>query len=239
MLGEVRDHLFRQSFFDVGEFFIDAKLLPQRFHRQQMLAADRVVVDAGIKIRQFYRDIDRRHRVGTDQVHFSVVDFFRQRQRLANQLLVKGVVIILFAGEIDGDQRFAAFRPRLVFDHPHRARAFTQQMPVRRGKDHRLQFVVLVGHLQQQIVFLTDHLLNNRFEGAVVPHHFHVNRHARFQVEFRLLADPGRSLGNDALAHCRPLVRRQQGGHFIGKIIDRQKGFDASTNPLVQVHRSP
>ena len=28
-------------------------------------------------------------------------------------------------------------------------------------------------------------------------------------------------------------------GHFIGKIIDRQKGFDASTNPLVQVHRSP
>ena len=239
MLGEIRDHLLRQAFFHVGEFLIDAKLLPQRFHRQQVLTANGVVVDAGIKIRKLNRDIDGGHRVGADEMYFGMVNFLRQRQRFPNQLFVQGVVIILFAGEIDRDQRFATFRPRLVFYHPHRAGTLTQQVPVGGGEDHCLQFVVLVGHLQQQVVFLANNFLNNGFEGAVVPHHFYVDRHTRFNIEFRLLAYPGCTLGNNALAHRRAFVRRQQGGHFIRKIIDRQKGFDASTNPLVQVHRAP
>ena len=117
MLGEIRDHLLRQAFFHVGEFLIDAKLLPQRFHRQQVLTANGVVVDAGIKIRKLNRDIDGGHRVGADEMYFGMVDFLRQRQRFPNQLFVQGVVIILFAGEIDRDQRFATFRPRLVFYH--------------------------------------------------------------------------------------------------------------------------
>lgn len=88
-------------------------------------------------------------------------------------------------------------------------------------------------------MLVANDFLDNGFEGTIVPHHFDINGHAGFNIKFCLLADPGGTLADDALAHGRAFVRRQQGGHFIRKIIDRQKGFDASTNPLVQIHRAP
>ena len=106
-------------------------------------------------------------------------------------------------------------------------------MPVGRGENHGLQLVMLVRHFQQQIVFVAEDFLNNGFEGAIVPHHLNLNGNAGLNIKPGLFFDPGATLADNALAHCRPLIGRQQGCHLIGKIVDRQKGFDASTNPLV------
>lgn len=41
-----------------------------------MLSTDCVVINAGIKFRQFNRDVDWRNRVGAYQMHFGMVNLF-------------------------------------------------------------------------------------------------------------------------------------------------------------------
>ncbi|MNE53614.1 hypothetical protein D3C80_1483510 [compost metagenome] len=113
-----------------------------------MLTANRIVIHAWIKFRQFDGDINRRDRISTNQMHFGMIDLLGEMNRLFDQFFIQRIMIILFTGEVHGDQRFTAFWPWLVFDHPHRARTFAQQVPVGRGENHRLQFVVLMGHFE-------------------------------------------------------------------------------------------
>ena len=166
-------------------------------------------------------------------MHFGVVDLVGKLEGLLHQLLVQRVMVILFTGEVYRHNGFPAFRPRLVFHHPDRARAFTQQVPVGRGEDHGFQLVVLVRHLQQQVVPTGDNLLDDGFERSVMPDHFNINGYTRFQVILRLFTDPRGTLADDALTHSGALVRRQKGGHLIREVIDRQKRFDFATNPLM------
>ena len=217
----------------MGHFFINAEFLAQRFHCEQVLATDRVVVHARVKFRQLNGDIDRGNRVGSHQMHFGVVNLVSQLDGLLDQLFVQRIVIILFAGEIHCHNGFPAFRPRLVFHHPDRARAFTQQMPVGWCEDHGFQLVMLMRHLQQQVVSTGNDFLDDGFERPVMPHHFNINGHTRFQVIFSLFADPRGTLADHALTHRGALVRRQKGGHLIREVIDRQKRFDFATNPLM------
>ena len=132
----------------MGHVLIDTEFLAQCFHGQQMLTANGVVIDAGVKIRELNRDIDGRDGIGAHQVNLCMVNLFRQLNGFSDQFFIERVVVVLFTGEIDRHQRFTAFRPRLIFDHPDRAWAFTQQVPVRWGENHRFQLVVLVRHLQ-------------------------------------------------------------------------------------------
>ncbi len=180
-----------------------------------MLTPDSIVVDAGIKIGQFDSNIDWGNRVGTDKVDFGLIHLFRQLHRFTNQLLIQAIVMRLFAGKIDGDNGFTAFRPRLIFDHPDRARAFTQQMPVGWGENHGLQAVMLMRHFQHQIMLMSEHFLNDGLKGAVMPDHFDINVDTGIKISAGLLADPFGTLADDTLAHRRALIRRKQGGHFI------------------------
>jgi len=217
----------------MGQLLINTEFLPQRFHRQQMLTANGVVIHARIKLRQFDSNVDGSNRIGTDKVNFGMVDLLGKMERLFHQLFVQGVVVVLFAGEIHRHYRFTAFRPRLVFYHPDRTRTFTQQVPVGRGEDHRFQLVVLVGHLQQQVVLATHHFLDDGFERTVMPHHFDLNGDTGFKIEFCLFADPGGTLADHSLTHSGAFVRRQKGGHFVREVIYRQKRFNSATNPLM------
>src|SRR5690606_16426372 len=113
----------------------------------------------------------------------------------------EGIVILLLAGKVNRHQRFPPFRPGLVLHHPYRAWTFTQQMPVGWGKDHRFELVVLVRHLQYQIVTTADDLLDNGFKWTVVPDHFNLNGDTRIDIVFSLFLDPGGALTNDALSH--------------------------------------
>ncbi|MNN54760.1 hypothetical protein D3C81_1695940 [compost metagenome] len=90
-----------------------------------MLPANGVVVDAGVKVREFDSNIDGGNGVGADQVNFGLVDVLRQFNGFLYQLDVQWVMVGFFAGQIDRHHRFAAFLPGLVLDHPHRARAFS------------------------------------------------------------------------------------------------------------------
>ncbi|CZZ53306.1 Uncharacterised protein [Enterobacter hormaechei] len=146
---------------------------------------------------------------------FSMVNLVCKLKRLFHQFLVQRIVIILFAGQIDRHDGFPALRPRLIFHHPYRTRAFAQQVPVCWSENHGFQFVMLVRHFQQQVMPTGHHFLNNGFEGAVVPDYFNINRYARFQVILRLLADPRGTLADHSLTHSGALVRRQKGGHLV------------------------
>ncbi|CAH0317628.1 hypothetical protein SRABI106_04250 [Rahnella aquatilis] len=70
MLCKVRNDFFRQAFFHVRIFFIKLEFLSQRFHRDQMLTADGVVIYAWVEVRQFNSNIDWRNRIGADQIDF-------------------------------------------------------------------------------------------------------------------------------------------------------------------------
>ncbi|CZU59903.1 Uncharacterised protein [Enterobacter hormaechei] len=194
---------------------IDTEFLAQRFHGQQMLTANRVVIHARVKFRQLDGDIDWRNRIGTHQMDFGVVNLVGKLDGFLHQLLVQRIVIILFAGQIHRHDGFPALRPWLIFHHPYRARAFAQQVPVGWSENHGFQFVMLVRHFQQQVMPTGHHFLNNGFERSVVPDHFDINRYARFQVIFRLLADPRGTLADHSLTHSGALVRRQKGGHLV------------------------
>ncbi len=85
----------------------------------------------------------------------------------------------------------------------------------------------------------TNDFLDDGFKGTVVPYHFNFKRDPCFDVVFCLFTDPGCSLADDPLTHCRTLIGRQQGSHFVGKVIDWQKGFNFATNPLMQINSSP
>ena len=148
-------------------------------------------------------------------MHLGVVHHLRQPRGFADQLLIQLIVVRLFAGEVNRNDSFAAFRPGLIFHHPHRARALAQQMPVGRGKNHRFQPVVLMRHLQHQIVPVRQHLLDNRFIGAIMPDHLDFDLHARLKIGARLLADPLGALADHALPHRGALVRGEQRGHLI------------------------
>ncbi len=148
-------------------------------------------------------------------------------------------MIGLFACQVHGDQGFAALWPRLILDHPHGAWAFTQQMPVGRGKNDRFQSIVLMRHFQHQIVTAGDNLLDDGLKGTIVPDHFNFNGDTGFKIIFRLLTYPGCALAYYALTHCGAFVRRKQGGHLIREIVNRQESFNFAANPLMQINCSP
>ncbi len=64
--------------FDMSVAFRDGELLPERLHRDQMLAANGFVVYAWIEVRYLDRDIDRCDGVGGDQMDVAMTDAFRQ-----------------------------------------------------------------------------------------------------------------------------------------------------------------
>ncbi len=61
------------------------RILPRRLHGQQMLTANGVVIDTGVKIGEFDGDINRCDRVGAHQMDFGMVDLVRQLEGFFNQ----------------------------------------------------------------------------------------------------------------------------------------------------------
>ena len=70
-------------------------------------------------------------------------------------------------------------------------------MPVGWRKYYGFEAVVLVRHLEDQVMPGADDFLDDGFKGSVMPDHFNLQRDPCFDVVFRLFTYPCSSLADD------------------------------------------